>query len=529
MDRTWAPTENPSATVVPGKMRSDREEVPGGFSKADADKAETMEARTRSQTTAFAAPGCQVYWPSPYEVCGAIKDKYNSLGGPNSFLLWPTSNEILNPDGVGAHSTFTNGPIYWSSWGGAHPVANHFFAAWQRHGWEAGYLGYPLTDEIPAANGGLRQEFDGAGIYWHLNEAYAIGGAIRDKWNIVGAEGGPLGYPSSDELSVAKYNGRYNNFENGTVTWSGQTGSLLLYGAIRDRWAQLGREDGALGYPLADEQAAGIAHFADFENKSTIWWTALTGAHDVPEFVIAPWRTAGAQDGDLGYPVTGPLTPAQNTAGITLQQVFQNGIVSLIGAERALIGTYDPTPDPFPEPDPPQQTQRAPQANTWPPPDVPSDYPTDEVVGGATNPAHPDYGEMQIRQGFYSGAWGLGFGQDKAEHKHQLRLVESIEFLLESRFYGPRSDPLLPGTDFWGRAMDLFCHTGWGGQECEEQQYRIAHAIYDPTNYETYHEAPGPFEPIGLVTAYCGGGNTPLSGTAICDSWVDSAFMNPVN
>ena len=28
------------------------------------------------------APGCQVYPPSSYEVCGAIRDKYNELGGP---------------------------------------------------------------------------------------------------------------------------------------------------------------------------------------------------------------------------------------------------------------------------------------------------------------------------------------------------------------------------------------------------------------------------------------------------------------
>lgn len=97
----WKPTENPNATIVPGQMRSDREEIPDGFTKEDADRAETMEARSRM---ARLTPGCQVYWPAPYEVCGAIKDKYNSLGGPNSFLLWPTTNELTNPDGYGKRS-----------------------------------------------------------------------------------------------------------------------------------------------------------------------------------------------------------------------------------------------------------------------------------------------------------------------------------------------------------------------------------------------------------------------------------------
>ena len=121
-------------------MRSDREEIPGGFTKEQADLAETMEAQKLAVTTQALTAGCQVYWPSPYEVCGAIKDKYNSLGGPNSFLLWPTTNELVNPDGFGRRSVFQNGPIYWSSASGAHPVANHFFAAWQRNGWEGGVL-----------------------------------------------------------------------------------------------------------------------------------------------------------------------------------------------------------------------------------------------------------------------------------------------------------------------------------------------------------------------------------------------------
>ncbi|UGQ55833.1 hypothetical protein LRL17_33645 (plasmid) [Rhodococcus qingshengii] len=59
----WSPTENPQATIVPGQMRSDREEIPEPFTKADADKAETMEARI---STARLTAGCQVYWPSPF-------------------------------------------------------------------------------------------------------------------------------------------------------------------------------------------------------------------------------------------------------------------------------------------------------------------------------------------------------------------------------------------------------------------------------------------------------------------------------
>lgn len=55
----WTPTQNPKPTVVPGQMRSDCEELPEGFSKADADKAETMEAglAARQRPGARAAAG----------------------------------------------------------------------------------------------------------------------------------------------------------------------------------------------------------------------------------------------------------------------------------------------------------------------------------------------------------------------------------------------------------------------------------------------------------------------------------------
>lgn len=43
-------------------------------------------------TTAAVAAGCQIYPPTTFQVCGAIRDKYNQMGGPTSFLLFPKSN-----------------------------------------------------------------------------------------------------------------------------------------------------------------------------------------------------------------------------------------------------------------------------------------------------------------------------------------------------------------------------------------------------------------------------------------------------
>ena len=280
---TGKPTENPNATIVPGKMRSDREELPEGYTKEDADKAEMAEAKiiaaskspnARTATTATnaiaaASPtDCMIYFPEfRYQVCGAIRVKYDSLGGSTSFLLLPTSNELVNPDQFGRRQTFANGPIYWSAASGAHPVVNHFFAAWQRNNWETGPLGYPTTDEIVNPDGlGRRQEFQNtAAIYWRLNEAYAIRGAIRDKWNAVGAErnDGLLGYPISDEIVLPDGQGRINRFErgNGVIYWTSSTAAHPVTGEIMRRYGLTNYEKGPLGYPIEDELPGGSQRF----------------------------------------------------------------------------------------------------------------------------------------------------------------------------------------------------------------------------------------------------------------------------
>jgi hypothetical protein len=203
----WTPTEDPKETVIPGQMRSDRQEIPNGVSKEEADLAETMEARQRNNV-ARAAPGCQSYWPIAFEVCGVIRDKYNSLGGPNSFLNYPASNELVNPDNIGRRSLFVGGIIYWSPNTGAHPMNALFLAKWAGMGYEAGFMGYPTSDEIVNPDGfGRRQSFERGGWFYYsqLTGVQQIGGAIYEEWGLRGYEGGELGYPISDEIDVPTF------------------------------------------------------------------------------------------------------------------------------------------------------------------------------------------------------------------------------------------------------------------------------------------------------------------------------------
>jgi len=291
-------------------MRSDREEVPAPFTKEDADRAEIAEARLRTSRNATA---CQIYWPSWFNVCGEIKAKYDSLGGPGSFLNYPTSGNIINPGNTGERVTFVNGPIYWSSAGGAHPVVNSILNRWGVHGYEAGWLGYPTTDEIVHADGvGRRQEFQNGAVYVAFSNAIGSAiknGPIRDKWNSVGAEtpGSLLGYITGDEIPLPDGQGRMARFERGVIYSHPTFGAHPVTGNILNHWTSVGYEQSSYGYPKGDAIVQSGVTKQEFQNG----WIHSPGMN-VP--------IAGtASNMFLGFPHASELIAGALPDGISLQ------------------------------------------------------------------------------------------------------------------------------------------------------------------------------------------------------------------
>lgn len=214
------------------------------------------QERSRQERQTFslaAADTCRTYWPSPYKVCGAIREKYDSLGGPRSFLTWPKSDELGVPDGVGRRNEFINGFIYWHPKTGAHSVTTHFSFAWARTGWEQGPLGYPTTDEFGLSDGiGRKQSFEHGHIFGSLAGLGTIHGAIYEKWSQAGEEKGPLGYPIGDENPTRDGIGRFNGFTGGTMYWHPQYGAHEVAGDILFQWGYSDFEQGFWGYPTGD-------------------------------------------------------------------------------------------------------------------------------------------------------------------------------------------------------------------------------------------------------------------------------------
>nr|WP_281372877.1 hypothetical protein [Kineococcus aurantiacus] len=171
-------------------------------------------------------------------------------------------------------------------------------------------MGEQRTPELGTPGpGGRYQLFDFGAIHHSPGTgAHEVHGAIAEKFAALGWEAGALGYPTTDELRTPDGRGRFNHFERGSVYWTRETGACAVVGAIRESWRALGWEAGALGYPTTDELGTpdGRGRFTHFEHGS-VYWTAATGARAVRGAIREEWEAWGWEAGPLGYPTTDEL------------------------------------------------------------------------------------------------------------------------------------------------------------------------------------------------------------------------------
>jgi uncharacterized protein with LGFP repeats len=151
---------------------------------------------------------------------------------------------------------------------------------WQALGWEAGTLGYPVSNVACTSTGtyGCSAVFQGGTLYWSAaTGANFVRGTIRDLWNATGAQDGWLGYPTTDEICGLRGGGCFNHFQkDGSIYWSPTTGTHAVNDAIRATWAGLGWENSPWGYPTGDAQPATGGISQRFQN-GTATWNTTTG------------------------------------------------------------------------------------------------------------------------------------------------------------------------------------------------------------------------------------------------------------
>lgn len=185
-----------------------------------------------------------------------IQDKYGALGGSGGPLGAPISGYRRTADGQAKFQKFANGAIY-ELGGRAFAIWGLIYAKWDQLGRERSPVGYPVTDELPTADGqGRYSAFQHGFIVWSPRTgANAVWGEIGAKYWAAGNVLG-YGYPVTDELPTPDGRGRFNHFSGDrSIYWTPQTGAHLIYGGIRHVWASMGWERSWLGYPISDEQS----------------------------------------------------------------------------------------------------------------------------------------------------------------------------------------------------------------------------------------------------------------------------------
>ena len=245
---------------------------------------------------------------------------------------FPLTDEVTTPDGRGRFNHFNGGAsIYWTPETGPHLIDGEIRKAWQAAGWEQG-LGYPTTDVIGLAGGGLFAHFEGgasrpASIYYtEATGAHIVQGAIHDLWEKLGWENG-LGYPLTDETPTPDGEGRFNHFSNdASIYWHPNTGAVQIAGAWRAKWASLGYEQ-TFGYPTMQpaETPDTIGRYIHFTGDRSIYWTPTTGYHGVSGKIRAAWAAQGWETGTWGYPATDETV----VEGVTAQD-FVGGTASIV-------------------------------------------------------------------------------------------------------------------------------------------------------------------------------------------------------
>lgn len=223
-----------------------------------------------------------------------IDKKYAELGGPSGFLGNPTTNELACSNEVGRFRHYQHGSIHWHPNTGAHEVHGLIRNKWATLGWERSFLGYPKTDESDSGGGakGRFNLFQGGAITWKqgTKEAFETHGAIRSKFGQMGWEAGFLGFPTTDETRTPDGVGRFNHFEGGSVYWKPSISAHEVHGLIGQYWANHGWETNPeLGYPISDETPtyAGSKHrFSDFENGVVYWKHGAAEAVSLTKFPV---------------------------------------------------------------------------------------------------------------------------------------------------------------------------------------------------------------------------------------------------
>ena len=153
---------------------------------------------------------------------------------------------------------------------------------------------------------------------------YVVLGDMGEEWRRIGGSDSVIGDPVAPEVcnwTPGKVN-CYQNFENGAISWTPQTGAHYTSGDIRSEWAARNFEHGMLGYPTKDEEQLSNGWWRQSFQHGDIWTQGLSKRFAV----LLDLRDSFNQHGGFSR-LGAPLGNEESLSGGYWRQRFEHGDV----------------------------------------------------------------------------------------------------------------------------------------------------------------------------------------------------------
>ena len=208
-----------------------------------------------------------------YVIKGAIRERYDKISGG---LGQPTSSEYC-PNKDTCWQSFQRGAIIWHSSTGAWESKGGIRERWAKLGWQGGAMGYPTGPEVWDGRGWWQNYEHGAIVGTAKLGFWESKGGIRERWAKLGWQGGAMGYPTGPEVWDGR--GWWQNYEHGAIVGTAKLGFWESKGGIRERWARMGYQGGQAGYPTSSEYYDGNQTWHQEYEHGVITFSNYTGSH----------------------------------------------------------------------------------------------------------------------------------------------------------------------------------------------------------------------------------------------------------
>jgi uncharacterized protein with LGFP repeats len=263
-----------------------------------------------------------------FAVTGEIRKAYLAAGSKSGSLGWPTGHARHLPDaGGGFVQSFQHGDIYQGGSAPAFAVVGDFRAEYQAQNTVLGVLGWPRGNvaDYVGGSGGRAQKFQNGAIYGSPTGVFTVAGDLRRQYLARGSKGGALGWPTGNAVAAQEAGGGLvQQFQGGTLYDGSATAAVAVTGVVRDRYLLLDAQAGALGWPRANVDAFtsnGGGAVQKFQNGAI--YSSRYGAFAVVGHLRPPYLAAGSRNGVLGWPREDAVRYADSGGGLI--QRFQGG------------------------------------------------------------------------------------------------------------------------------------------------------------------------------------------------------------